>query len=726
MAVYLWLRGTSWLFYFLVYLGISSSKRPTIFHPRFNKFDIKRNDFDGSVSTVNGQVFVNWSTVGPWNSSEDVNFTVYFLTDYSNNGTSPNINISTCFATKVKNGSWQIVPLRGNLLNFCNESQLCRKFDDNVFLLNSYWMPLSKELSCHLFTTCSNFNSTYGIQIRAVTGQGQYSYYIGNLSIYSQNIPPSPTNLMLDDDQTSNNQIGILWDYPDPSQLCGFGSNVQHAIHFVIEYYKSNHCLFLEKRTVNFSEHHAKFSNIPRQNVKYIFYLSATSSTNNLSSRPWQKQIAAKLKQDTQDVCFLQDGILSIHWQPEWNCHEIDVVNVAMFCPSKLEGKDCIHVCQGTLFKNGTVQVISFSRKLINFCHPLNNCQLNSNGADMVDISWHHSSGTMKCHIFKQCTLYLSRFTIKLVTFARTTGKIMAERDLCNNIDFLEKNYPPSPSHLHVIERQQSRVILGWKFNQCETFSDSTKIHISVRSLQTGRSFERVVDSNRSNKSSWMEYIVTDLDPFTTYQMEIYANNDLSVDHKSNTLRLNVTTKEGAPLRKPDITDIRQEKHGIRLTWKLRGPLQGIPRQVFIEILGDQKNIVGNRTIDGRNITSTVIDCTDLKKCYFFKVKVCNLPDLCSPFSDPKGIPFPRRKEISSTWKGSSKIWIITIILTVVIVIMGLLVWCVRRRRRRSGSYLPPLMPVPMECDSGYIGIGETSQLNEYDELDNEHLVVDK
>lgn len=149
-------------------------------------FILTGNDFDGSVSTVNGQVFVNWSTVGPWNSSEDVNFTVYFSTDYSNNDTSPNINISTCFATKVKNGSWQIVPLRGNLLNFCNESQLCRKFDDNVFLLNSYWMPLSKELSCHLFTTCSNFNSTYGIQIRAVTGQGQYSYYIGNLSIYSQ------------------------------------------------------------------------------------------------------------------------------------------------------------------------------------------------------------------------------------------------------------------------------------------------------------------------------------------------------------------------------------------------------------------------------------------------------------------------------------------------------------------------------------------------------------
>ena len=63
-------------------------------------------------------------------------------------------------------------------------------------------------------------------------------------------IPPSPTNLMLDDDQTSNNQIGILWDYPDPSQLCGFGSNVQHAIHFVIEYYKSNHCLFLEKVSI--------------------------------------------------------------------------------------------------------------------------------------------------------------------------------------------------------------------------------------------------------------------------------------------------------------------------------------------------------------------------------------------------------------------------------------------------------------------------------------------
>ena len=74
-----------------------------------------------------------------------------------------------------------------NLLEFCNKSGLCGPFDDDVVvLIDSDWMPKYKNLSCQLFTTCSNFISTFGIQIIVDANNRQYSYHSGDLSIPSQ------------------------------------------------------------------------------------------------------------------------------------------------------------------------------------------------------------------------------------------------------------------------------------------------------------------------------------------------------------------------------------------------------------------------------------------------------------------------------------------------------------------------------------------------------------
>ena len=151
-------------------------------------FAVTNKDLNGRISTINGQVFVNWSTDGPWSSSNDVNATVNFLSNHTDkNNMSHYYNISLCYAKKQLNNLWSIQAVKGDLLRFCNESGLCGPFDNSVNVLtNSFWLSKKKLLSCQLFTTCSNFNSSYAIEILITTDKRKYRRYFGELTIYNQ------------------------------------------------------------------------------------------------------------------------------------------------------------------------------------------------------------------------------------------------------------------------------------------------------------------------------------------------------------------------------------------------------------------------------------------------------------------------------------------------------------------------------------------------------------
>ena len=133
-----------------------------------------------SIRTINGKVYVNWNTSSLWQST-----TVYFISSLINNvtNTSYPVNISVCRAFTHDKNSWEIEPVKGNLLEFCNKSRKCWPVKDADSLVGVSGNP---ELSCQLFTTCTNFKDVFRIQVISIGERKEYSFQSEDMTILSQ------------------------------------------------------------------------------------------------------------------------------------------------------------------------------------------------------------------------------------------------------------------------------------------------------------------------------------------------------------------------------------------------------------------------------------------------------------------------------------------------------------------------------------------------------------
>ena len=138
------------------------------------------NDFHVSIMVINGKIHVNWNTSSLWQ-----NTTVYFLSSLSDNITNTfhAVNISVCHAFTLDKVSWNIEANQDNLLKFCNRSRRCRPMKDNDLLVSAEG---SKELSCQLFTACSNFEDVFRIHVVSKAEGKEYSFESGNMTILSE------------------------------------------------------------------------------------------------------------------------------------------------------------------------------------------------------------------------------------------------------------------------------------------------------------------------------------------------------------------------------------------------------------------------------------------------------------------------------------------------------------------------------------------------------------
>lgn len=113
------------------------------------------------------------------------NTTVYFLTylhdDVSN--VTDLVNVSVCQAFLQKENMWTIKPIEKNLYDFCNRSKKCSLGKAGNSLVRA---TVDEELSCQIFTTCSNFEDVFRIQVLSSGGGKEYQFQSGNMSILSE------------------------------------------------------------------------------------------------------------------------------------------------------------------------------------------------------------------------------------------------------------------------------------------------------------------------------------------------------------------------------------------------------------------------------------------------------------------------------------------------------------------------------------------------------------
>ena len=120
-------------------------------------------------------------------SSQWKNTTVYFSSSLDDdiNNSSYAANFSVCHAFKQGNASWKVGPVKGNLLEFCKKSRNCVPVEAQQDLLVKTSGSL-QELSCVLFTSCTNFEDNFRIQVVSTGGGETYNFRSGNMTILSE------------------------------------------------------------------------------------------------------------------------------------------------------------------------------------------------------------------------------------------------------------------------------------------------------------------------------------------------------------------------------------------------------------------------------------------------------------------------------------------------------------------------------------------------------------
>ena len=138
------------------------------------------NDFQVSIKIINGKVDIKWNSSSLWQ-----NTTVYFLSSLEDSVTNASriVNFSVCHAFMQDKVSWKIEPIQDKLLEFCNRSRNCGPVEDIDSLVNAYGR---EELSCQLFTTCSNFQDIFRIHVVSKAEGMEYSFESGNMTILSE------------------------------------------------------------------------------------------------------------------------------------------------------------------------------------------------------------------------------------------------------------------------------------------------------------------------------------------------------------------------------------------------------------------------------------------------------------------------------------------------------------------------------------------------------------
>ena len=138
------------------------------------------NDFDVSIKTINGKIDVNWKTSSLWQ-----NTTVYFLSSLHDDVTNAShaVNVTVCHAFTDDQNAWKIEPVKGNLLEFCNRSRKCGPVNADDMIVQA---TLTQELSCQLFTTCTNFEDVFRIQVVSIGRGREYGFQSGNMTILSE------------------------------------------------------------------------------------------------------------------------------------------------------------------------------------------------------------------------------------------------------------------------------------------------------------------------------------------------------------------------------------------------------------------------------------------------------------------------------------------------------------------------------------------------------------
>ncbi|CAB4003806.1 ---NA--- [Paramuricea clavata] len=678
------------LYYFFVGLRVFAESNA-------DKSQHENNDFDVSIKTINGKIYVNWKTSSLWQ-----NTTVYFLSSLHDDITNAShaVNVTVCHAFKDDKNSWKIEPVQGNLLELCNRSRKCGPVNADDLIVRA---TLTQELSCQLFTTCTNFEDVFRIQVVSIGGGREYSFQSGNMTILSENIPPFYKVLSTSYGLPDNTPITLRIIYFDPSELCGFGAKPTDNLQFVIQHYKEydSKCFYLGQKTAPYTDKttEVNFNDviIRKTEVLYFDYAVKSLASNKTTS---SQRLKFMTDRTSSTKCSIIGGVTYISWRPQWNCFDENIIEQAQFC---FYDGPCFPVCEASFFANGTFRAArTYEDEIINVCRKRDDCKfisdqdstkINNVSNKFINVLWSPETRRITCALFRTCMHYTYTFSVKAFSFNDGRERILDNVDVCReNTSPIDNNQPAVPHGVHAIDIQANQVTITWKSPRCELEVLGCEVHV----IFNGEKTEKHKDLGTDGLNNIYEFTKKNLPPFekATFQVltECFAGSRIGVRSPLQT----VTTKPSAPQFAPNLITIESVDKAkgltnIRLTWEYRGGAQylhGVPNETRIIGLVNKTVVVYEETINSSEKTTT-LTVNQTQRCAFYQVKICNAPDLCSNYSNP-----PRRLrncEIAPTPApespppSSNAFWVVIIaVVTIFIVLVAVLittyVYCQKRR----------------------------------------------
>lgn len=728
------LLAAFFLYYFFVGLRVSAESNA-------DKSRHESNDFDVSIKTINGKIDVNWKTSSLWQ-----NTTVYFLSSLHDDVTNAShaVNVTVCHAFTDDKNSWKIEPVQGNLLEFCNRSRKCGPVNADDMIVQA---TLTQELSCQLFTTCTNFEDVFRIQVVSIGGGREYGFQSGNMTILSENIPPFYKVPSTSDGLLENIPIKLKISYFDPSRLCGFGAKPTDNLQFVFKYYKVNDskCFYLGQKTAPYSgtttEVNLNDVIIRKTEVLYFDYAVKSLASNKTTSSQRLKFIDST----SATKCSVIGGVIYISWRPQWNCFDESVIEQAQFC---FYDGPCFPVCEASFFANRTFRAAqTYEDEIINVCrkrvHDKDDCEIisdqestkmNNVSYKFINVLWSPETQRISCALFRTCMDYTNTFSVKAYSFNDGRERTLDSVDVCRkNTRAYEENEPAVPHGVHATDIQANQVTITWKSPRCELMV----LGCEVRVIFNGEETEKHEYLGTDGLNNIYQFTKKNLPPFeeATFQVFTKCFAGTPIGEKSPLQR--VTTKPSAPQFAPNLISIESVGEGltkIRLTWEYRGGVQslhGVPNETRIIGLVNKTVVVYEETIYSGDKTK-ILAVNQTQRCAFYQVQICNAPDLCSNYSYPPhrllnceieaSTPVPESSPPSSNAFWVVVIAVVTIFIVLVAVLVTTYVYC-QKRRKRMRTKLPVLAGDKDQTTADYIHMGQLSNTGEYQPLDKEELL---
>ncbi|XP_046859540.1 uncharacterized protein LOC124452925 isoform X2 [Xenia sp. Carnegie-2017] len=418
----------------------------------------------------------------------------------------------------------------------------------------------------------------------------------------------------------------------------------------------------------------------------------------------------------TEPTCSVVGGIVNISWRPRiLNLPPNGSVEQAQFCFHTYYYDNgpahCFPACGATFFANGTLkETRSYQKDIISFCHTWGaSCKMLPPTITLNQITWSPETQTISCSLLRTCLVYQQYFSV--------VGIASSKFDICQ-AGMLGLTKPAKPFDVHATEVKSEEITISWKLPRCGVEYYQTEVYVLVNGDERNPASDYVTTEH--GVINEYSFTITNLLPYKTVAVRILTER---LSYSSESPIYSFTTKQSAPGSPPVLKNV-DGVHGdlIQLTWEIRDPstLNGVANITRIIGMKDGK-IVYNDVRYGNNRTSTLLAVNSTQRCAYFKVKICNAPNLCSGFSQSLKAKecFEQTTNVGivSSSSQAKTITILAICVVLFVIFCAIAVYCCyRRKKKEARPKLPDLEP-KKDCAEDLKDVRELSQLEPYSEL---------